>query len=147
MIPPKGKVIVYEKVKTGEMISGQIADIKYNDHYKYKDHETGEYKEKDVMRFIFKLDGYQYPHRSRWLTFSLHEKSNLYKDFVSKLVENAEPGMSFDLDELKLMPIKMIWSDNGDYQNIDAIYPAGKKITVNVIKDLDEVQTREELPF
>lgn len=133
MRPPKrASKVDFEKVKIGELIPGQIAEIQYENEHKFKGFEGGEDTIQPAVRFKLKLDGYEWAHYSRWMRFSLHEKANLYKKYISKLVENASPDMDFDLDMLKLMRIKTIWSENGDFQNIDAIYPEGKKVVVEL---------------
>jgi hypothetical protein len=135
MKPPQRSSTTFEKVKIGDFITGYISKIEYDNEHKFKGFEGKEDKISPAIRFVFKLDGYEYPHRSRWMNFNVGEKSNLYKKYISKLVANAKPDMSFDLDILLDMQVKTIWEENGDFQNLENIYPAGKKIT---IKDEDE---------
>ena len=126
---PQGRKTNFEKVKTGDFVNGVIEDIKYDPEHK----STWQGKEKisSAVRIIFKLDGYQYPHGTPWMTFTYGDKSNLYKKFMLKLVENAKPDMVFDIDLLKSMKVKTIWVDNGDYQNLELIQPLENKYPFN----------------
>jgi hypothetical protein len=135
MKPPQRSSTTFEKVKIGDFITGYISKIEYDNEHKFKGFEGKEDKISPAIRFVFKLDGYEYPHRSRWMNLIVGEKSNLDKKYISKLIANAKPDMSFDLDILLDMQVKTIWEENGDFQNLENIYPAGKKIT---IKDEDE---------
>jgi hypothetical protein len=71
-----------------------------------------------------------HPHRSRWMNFNVGEKANLYKKYIAKLVNNAKPDMNFDLDLFTGMKIKTIWEMNGDFNNLESIYPNGPKLTI-----------------
>lgn len=130
MKPPKNNSVTFEKVKTGEFIFGTIDKIEYDREHIFKGFQGAEDKKQPGIRFVLKLQGYEYPHRSRWMKFSLHEKSNLFKKYVAKLVNNAHPDMDIDLDILLNTNIKTVWEDNGDFQNIELIAPVGKKIDV-----------------
>jgi hypothetical protein len=44
------------------------------------------------------------------------------------LVESATPNMDFDLDNLKNLRIKVMYTQNGEYQNLMAIRPIDGKI-------------------
>ncbi len=91
------------------------------------------------------------------MKFTYAEKSNLYKKYISKLVENAEPDMDFDIDALNGMKVKTIWSEDNDFQNIDNIFPINGKIKSTAAPkvvptiDLDEPPVDEtqatEVPF
>lgn len=138
MRPPKREKINFERVSIGEMITGTIETVQYDNEHKFKGFSGGPDTVQPAVRLKFKLNGYEHPHYSRWMKFNLGEKANLYKKYVSKLVENASPDMDFDLDVLNGMAIKTVWSENGDFQNIDAIYPAGPKIkTTDPIPTVD----------
>lgn len=128
MIPPKSNTTTFEKVKIGELLLGTIDKIEYDMEHKF----TWQGKEsiQPGVRFVFKLQGYEYPHRSRWMKFNVGEKANLYKKYISKLVANAHPDMLFDLDVLVGMGVKTLWDENGDFQNLESIMPIGKKISV-----------------
>ncbi len=130
MKPPARSSTTFEKVVIGEFIPGIIEVIEYDMEHNFKGFEGREDTKSPGIRFIFKLDGYEYRHYSRWMKFNMGEKANLYKKYISKLVANAKPDMNFDLDILLGMKVKTIWEENGDFQNLESIYPAGKKITV-----------------
>lgn len=143
--PPKRKTS-YEKVVIGEFIHGEIHDIEYD--YDHKFTYKGEEKEGPAIRFIFKLEDYEFLHRSRWMAFNLGEKSNLYKKYVSKLVANAHKDMCFDLDALKGMKVKTIWEESNGFQSVESIYPDGTKITVEEIDpDTLPEEEKESEPF
>lgn len=131
MFPPKREQKDYEKVIIGEMIPGIIEQVCYDNEHKFKGFQGKEDTIQPAARLKFKLDGYQYPKYSRWMKFNTGERANLYKKYISKLVENAVPDMEFDLDVLNGMKIKTVWSEENEFQNIDAIYPAGKKVKAN----------------
>jgi len=147
MRPPKRESKDYEKVAIGEMIPGVIDVVEYDTEHKFKGFQGKEDTIQPAIRLKFKLDGYQYPHYSRWMKFNLGEKANLYKKYVAKLVENAVPDMDFDLDILNGMKIKTVWSEENDFQNIDAIYPDGKKIKVELSTPSQEPTHEEEPPI
>ena len=142
MRPPARPKINYEKVIVGEMIPGVIEVVEYDQEHKFKGFQGKEDTMQPAARLKFKLDGYEHPHYTRWMKFSLGEKANLYKKYVAKLVENAVPDMDLDLDILNGMKIKTVWSEDGEYQNIDAIYPVGPKVGANAV-----VPTNEEPPI
>jgi len=150
MIPPKSTQ-TYEKVKVGEFVFGEIADIEYDMSHTFKGFQGKPDTQQAGVRLVFKLDGCEHPHKTRWMKFSYHEKANLYKNFVSKLVEGCAPGMEFDLDKIKGMKVKTIWANNGDFQNIENIFPVDKKaVHVDMSgypADEDNVDLGEETPF
>ena len=150
MKPPRREHKSFEKVKVGEMLPGIIEVVQYEQEHTFKGFQGSEDTIQPAIRLKFKLDGYEHPKYTRWMKFSLHEKANLFKKYVSKLVDNAVPDMDIDLDILNGMKIKTVWSDNGDFQNIDAIYPADKKVSPNAkvpTIDLDEPPVDEEQAF
>lgn len=118
--PKKRNPDDYEKVRTDDFVTGRIVDIALDENHKF----TFQGKEKigEAVRFTFEVDGCQYPHKSRWMRFNYGQKSTLYQIFLSSLVEDAEPDMEFDLDDLKGMSVKMLWNttDNG-FQYIQTI--------------------------
>ena len=128
MKPPKREKKAFERVpKYDEWISGVIQEIEYDENHEKK--FNGETKTISAVRFKLELKDCEYPKRSRWLTFSYAEKANLYRMFISQLVENAEPDMDFDLDELKGFEVKTMWtkSDDGEFDNLAMIRPLGDK--------------------
>lgn len=142
MKPTKQK-IEYEKVKTDDFVIGVIEDIKYE-----KEHEfnyKGEMKKADAVRIKFHIDGYKYSKQTPWMTFSYGEKTNLFTKYIMTLVENAEPDMDFDLDQLKGLKVRMLWKDKGEYQHIETIRPVGKKITpLNTSQEIEVAEISED---
>jgi len=133
--PPKRDNGNYEKVKIGEMLPGIISNIKYDDKHTFKGFQGGADTVSSGVRFVFTLDGYKSPHYSRWMKFNYGSKANLYAKYLVKLVNNAKPDMDFDLDLLKNLRVKTLWSENGDFQNIDSIFPESTKVNFG---DVDE---------
>lgn len=133
MKPVPRTKIEYEKVITDEWVIGIIEDIQRDENRDtgFKDEETQKPIIKDCVRFKFKLDGYAYPHYSRWMSFSYHEKSTLLKKYIFNLVEKAKPDFDFDIEKLKGLRVKLMWQDNGDFQNIEMVRPASEKIAVD----------------
>jgi len=131
MRPPKRDKLDYEKVETGVMIPGIIEKVEYDQEHNFKGFQGKEDTVQPAVRLKFKLEGSQYAHYSRWMKFTLGEKSNLYKKYVSKLVAGAVPDMDIDLDALNGMKIKTVWSEENGFQNIDAIYPDGAKVNAD----------------
>jgi hypothetical protein len=130
MRPPERKSTDFEKVVCGDFVMGEIERVEYDESHKFKGFEGKEDKLAPAVRFVFKLEGYTYPHRSRWMNFNVGEKANLYKKYIAKLVNNAKPDMNFDLDLFTGMKIKTIWEMNGDFNNLESIYPNGPKLTI-----------------
>lgn len=140
MKPPKRASKEFERVpKYDEWIPGKILDIEYDEAHKST--FQGEEKIRPAVRFKFGLEGCEFPKRSRWLTFSYGDKANLYKNFVSVLVDGAEPDMDLDLDVLKGLSIKTMWSEDGDYDNLAMIRPLTEKIKPG------QTQATESVPF
>jgi len=121
----------YERVATDEWLNGVIEKIetRTNTDKKYKDKESGEYLTKTVeeCRFMFSFEGYKFPHRSRWMTLSVSEKSNLYKNYLKKLCPELKPDTSIELDNLIGKKVKVMWEDTEwegtVYQNITTLKP------------------------
>lgn len=89
-----------------------------------KDKETGEWSKAVAphVRFKFKLDGYQYPHYSRWMKASTFEKSNLYSKYLKYLCPKYDcADQLIDLDMLEGVKIKVMFEDSGEYQNVSSI--------------------------
>ena len=151
MKPPDRPKTDFEKVKVGEFIHGTINDVQYDmEHkFKFKDKETVA----QAIRFVFTLDGYEHNHFSRWMRFNVGEKSNLYRKYISELIEGATPDMDFDLDVLKGAKVKTIWKEKNGFQYIDSIWPDGPKTDPN--KPIPETEVDptppegddEETPF
>ena len=144
MRPPKRDTIKFEKVAIGEMITGIIEEVQYDEKHTFKGFQGGPDTNSPAIRFKLKLDNYEFPHFSRWMRFNLGSKSNLFNKYISKLIENAHPDMDIDLDVLKGVRIKTVWSENGDFQNIEAIFPNGSKIDANSFIPADDLPAFED---
>lgn len=118
----------YEKVSIEDFVSGIVEDIQYEESHTFKGFNGAADKVQPAVRFKFKLDGYEYPHYSRWMKFNYGEKANLYTKYLAPLVEGAAPDMDFDLDLLKGLKVKTLWSEKNGFQNIETIRPIGKKV-------------------
>jgi hypothetical protein len=136
----------FEKVKVGEFVPGRIAEIEYDMEHKF--YYQGAEKVARGVRFVFELEGYKYPHKSRWLKFMAFEKAPLYIMYISKLVENVKPSDTFDLDALVGMKIQTMWANDKDFQVVESVEPIGKKLTVIIDEDDDgftpEVETVDD---
>lgn len=141
MKPPK-REDSFEKVAIGEFITGEIEEIQYDMEHKFT--YQGKETITSAVRFIFRLDGYAFNHYSRWMKFMVGAKSNLYKKYLSKLVEGINPDADFDLDHLKGMRIKTIWEEQNNYQNIENIFPENKKIPFTTEEVEPEEETEQE---
>ena len=132
--PPPRQKIEYEKVATDDWTVGVIDEIEFEKDRAtgFRDEKTGEEIIHDSVRFKFILDGYKFPHKSNWMKLSYHEKSNLYIKYLSALVEGAKPDMDFDLEQLQGLPVKIMWKQNGEYQNVEIIRPKGAKVKPDV---------------
>lgn len=135
MFPPQRPKTEFEQVTIDDWTTGVIGEVQYNETHK----STWEGQEKigPAVRLRFDLEGYKFPHYSGWLTFSYGEKTNLFKKYISSLVEGAAPDMEFDLDQLKDLPVKIMWKQNGEYQNVEIIRPLNGKIKADVSRLID----------
>jgi hypothetical protein len=149
--PPKRDTTEFERIpKYGEPIKGKIVDIAYD-----KEHKSmweGKERIRFCIRFKFELEGCQFPHYSRWLTFSYGEKATLFKKYIKPLVEGAQPDMDLDIDILKGMDIKTIWSSDGEYDNLELIMALGSKVRPHPLDqdpppDAVGAPPEEDVPF
>ena len=153
MRPPKRDPKDFEQVKVGEMIKGIIEEVQYDEKHLFKGFQGKEDTTGIAIRFKFKLFDYQFPHYSRWMRLSLNGKSTLYKKYASKLIENLVEDQDVDLDILNGAKIKVVYSEENGFQNVDAIYPDGSKVkvtdpipTVDLDKD-EPLVDLENAPF
>lgn len=127
MYPPSRPKTDYERVPAyDEWLNAEIADIEFD-----AEHESewkGEKKVRPAVRFKFAIEGCKWPHPSHWMTFSYGEKTTLFKKYITALVENAIPDLKFDLETLKGMKIKLMYSQNGEFDNLEMVRPLGKKV-------------------
>lgn len=142
MKPPARAKTEFERIpKYDEWIEGSILDISYDPERKRS--FNGEEKVGPCVRFKLGLKGCSFPHYSKWMTFNYSAKSNLYKNFVAFLVDGAEEYMDLDLDALKGMEIKTMWSEDGEYDKLAMIRPLGAKVKAVVAAEPKE----EEVHF
>lgn len=145
LYPPPRPKMDFERIPVyDEWINGEIIDIEFN-----AEHEStwnGEKKIRPAVRFKFSLEGCKFPHRTGWMTFSYGEKTTLFKKYLTALVDGAQPDMKFDLESLKGMKIKTMWSENGDYDNLEMVRPIGKKLPSNIVIDDEPAEIVGELP-
>jgi hypothetical protein len=156
MRPPRQSQVDYERIqKYDEWIPSEIEEIKLEENRRtgFKDDKTGQDKYVDQVRFKFKLAGHEYPHYSRWMTYSFGEKANLYIKYLKQLVAGAQPDMKFDLDLLKGFRCKTMWSQNGDFDNLDQIRPLEGKFNGGEVEPpepespAEEVAPTADIPF
>jgi len=128
MRPPKREEIEYEKLDTNDFVSGMIEDINYDEKHQFRGGDGYDAKVRSAMRFKFMFTGYKFPHYSRWMVFNTGEKANLYLKYLCSLVEDAKPDMDFDMDELKGMKIRAMWSEKNGFQSLEVIRPLTGKL-------------------
>lgn len=145
MKPPKQEM-KYERVPVyEEWITGKIVNIEYDNEHKFI--WEGKENIKPGVRIIKDLEGCQYQKKSPWMAFSYSEKSKLYKTYILGLVENPSPNMDFDLDALKELPIKAMYSQNGEFDNLEMIRPLKAKVTSNSVPDDTQEKSDDIVPF
>ena len=153
MKPPKRE---YEQVKIDDWINGEISDIQYEDEHEFT--YKGNKSTAPGVKIIMKLEGYKDAKHTRWMYFNYSEKSNLYKKFLVPLVVGAKPNMDFDLDTLKGAKIKVMYSQNGEYQNLEMVRPMvplapvvapakKEKLPLGDVAETHENAEEEEVPF
>ena len=153
MRPPKRDNIDYEKVVCGEFIDGTIVEIQEDREHK----STYQGKERvfHAIRLVFELEGYKFKHRTRYMTFTYGEKSNLYNKYLLKLVANFVPDCDFDIEKIIGMKVKTYWAENKKgFQFVELIKPTDKKIEyvpseppVETEPPGDNPDNLEEIPF
>ena len=151
MKPPKREQKDFERVAIGEMIKGELSDIQYDMEHVFKGFQGKEDTKAAAVRFVFTLEGYKHKHFSRWMRFNYGAKSNLFSKYLCKLVAGAVPDMDYDLDFLKGMKVKTLWSENNGFQTIESIFPLEKKEVATKQPSIDEPPVddsqAEEMPF
>lgn len=121
----------YEKVAVDDWVTGQIEEVQLDKNHRFN--FQGKISVYQGVRLKFTLDGYKFPHYSRWMKFSLGPKSNLFNKYISALVENAKPDMNIDVDCLQGCKVKIMWSektlnDGRTYQNVEMLRPLEAKV-------------------
>lgn len=158
MKPQKQAPKDFERVSTDDFIPGVVEDIAYEEAHLFKGYGKDKKgtpipdRTAPAVRFKFLLEGYKYPHYSRWMSFNYGEKSNIYLKFLVPLVEGAKPDMDFDLDQLKGLKVKILWAEKNDFQFVETIRPIGKKVVplnvhINQAAEVVETGNEEEVPF
>lgn len=128
----------FEKVPTDDFVVGKIAELQYDLNKTFKGFDGNPDKVMQGVRFRFELEGCKYPHYSKWMKMVWSDKSNIFK-FVSDLVENCSVDSPFDLSILNGMAVKTLWSNKGEWQNLDKLRPVGGKIKApkNGVPEID----------
>lgn len=137
----------YERVKVDEWINGIIEEIQRDENHKtsYK----GEEKIIDAVRFKFKIEGCNFPHYSRWMSFSYGSKSNLYLKYLKHLIRGFQPDCDYDLTLITGLQVKMMWSEDTSrdgkiFQHIELIRKIGDSNTDSE-PDMDDQSTLDEI--
>lgn len=135
---PPARVNNYERIPVyDEWILGDISEIEYDMEHK----RVWQGKEiiGPAVRFKFTLEGCNFPHGTPWMSFGYSEKHNLYKKIICGLVENPKPDFDFDLDALRKLKVKTMWTQNGEYDNLEMIRPVGAKVAATAEAMAEEV--------
>ena len=132
----------FEQVQVDEWLVGKIEAVQFDAHktYKAKNKDTGEWETREAphIRFKFALEGYKYPHYSRWMKASTNEKSNLYSKFLKYLCPQYDcQDKVIDIDLLTGCGVKTMWAQEGEYQNLAQI--RGVNPALNIIVSGTEV--------
>ena len=128
-----------------EWLPGSVQEVQYDENREYSHkNETGEWVKLTAphVRFKFSLEGYQYPHYSRWMKCSTNEKSNFYSKYLKHLCPTFDcKDKAIDLDKLVGIKVKVMWENNGDYQNVTQIRGLDPKL--NIIASGQEIGAEE----
>ena len=116
MLIAKGQKIEYEQVELDVFITGEILEVqgRFGVEKSYKDRETGEMitRKTDQCRFKFELEGYKFPHYSRWNNLSTNENSHLFKTYILPLFGNKyPPNTDIDIEKLAGAKVKVRWDE------------------------------------
>ena len=137
----------FERVESGDFIKGVIEDVHVEESHVFKGFADNPDATAPGVRFVFRLDGYEHKHYSRWMKASTHEKANLMVKYISQLVENAVPYMSIEIELLKGMKIKTLWNDK-KFQSIETIRPDGAKLAIAGAQPVQkELSEDSDVPF
>ena len=142
------KEFEYEMLPENTWLKGRIDEVQQrtNEHRKYKDKDTGEWKEKSAeeLRFAFRFDDFEHRHYSRWMTESLNEKSNLYTKYIKKLSPQVTSSDRVDWDLLVDMEVDVMWENseyNGKvYQNINLIKATNQPVDIRCFENGKEAK-------
>ncbi len=117
----------FEKLAVDEWLTGSIVgeDVFKDVEQKFKDQKTGEtgVRKVDMVRFKFQVDGYVYNHYSRKMTLSMNEKSNLFKFLQQIYGQSIVPDIPVNTEKLAGLKVKVMFTNDGEYQNLTMIRP------------------------
>lgn len=158
----------FEKVPTNDFVNAVIAEIEYDENHLFRGFATKDGKSiPDTIRcgarFTFEIEGCKFPHKSRWMKLVYSKKAPVFKKYIMPLVEGAREYMDWDLDNLKGMRIKMLWRDDGNFQDIDTVRPRDRALAykenaqiykgdVQILEqkaeaEISEEEIENEIPF
>lgn len=133
--PPAQQKLDFERIKKehiDEWITAEITEVAYDPEHQFRGKHA---KTGPAVRFKFNLDGYEYPHYSRWMTFIYSEKSNLFLKYGVPLVEGAIVNMDMPTEAYHGMRIKIMFGEKpplkpGDspFQSVEKVKPLESKI-------------------
>ena len=143
--PQRSNITQFERVpQYEEWLRATITEVKLEENHKFS--FQGKDTLQDGVRFQFAIEGCKHPHYSRWMKYNYSEKANLYKKFLLSLVENAEPDMQFDLDRFQNLPVKLMFSQNGEFDNLERVKPDGAKLLRTKSSVVDDDTSVEAAP-
>ena len=142
MRPPKRE---FEQVAVDEWLKGEIVDVQYEQEHEFT--FKGVKSVGPAAKILIQLDGYKDKKSTGWWSFNYSEKSNLYKFFIQPLVKNAAPNIDFDLDNLKNLRVKVMYTQAGEYQNLMAVRPADDKVLSSYTPPVEKAPNDDEVPF
>jgi len=143
MKPKPKEKIVYEKVSTDDFAVGEIAEVQYEEAHTFSKGGPHE-KQGEAVRFKFALDGYKFPHYSRWMYFSYGEKSTLFLKYIVSLVKDAAPDLDLDIQILKDLRVRTLWQEKDGFQSVETIRPVEGKILVPQAPGVAEAKETQE---
>lgn len=139
----------FEQVEVDTWLKGEISKIEYDPKHEFT--FKGEKSTDAGVKIAIALDGYKEKKSTGWWKFNYSEKSKVFKFFLQPLVEGAHPKLDFDFDHLLNMRIKVMYAQNGEYQNLVMVRPDQSKIIpiTHLAKPAvpKAAATEEEVPF
>lgn len=116
----------FEQVVVDEWLKGEIVKIEYEPKHEFI--FKGEKSIDSAVKISIAIDGYKDKKSTGWWKFNYSEKSKVFKFFLQPLVEGAHQKLDFDFDHLLNLRIKLMYAQNGEYQNLIMVRPDGPKI-------------------
>ena len=128
---PKHNVFIQEDIECDVFLPAVITAVEEEQDHKFNT-PKGEVHN-DAVRFVFSLSGYQQPKKSAWMYFHYGKKGALLNKYMSKLVNNYQPYMEFDIQKVVGMSVEIIFSrrvyNDRVFYNVEHIKPAkGQKL-------------------